>query len=202
MARAARLKVYRTPIGFHDAYVAAPSQKAALAAWGSSHDLFATGEAELVSDPSLTRAPLATPGKIVRRVRGTTAEHIAALPAEPKAQPEPRSKPPKAAAAPELRPETQRAVRLTPRPPPKPDRSAVDAAEAALAAALERQGQERQVLAEREQELRSEQQALETLHKAAAASLRKTIRAAEAAYAKASAQWRRASKGASGDRSQ
>ena len=27
--RATKLKVYRTPIGFHDAYVAAPSQKAA-----------------------------------------------------------------------------------------------------------------------------------------------------------------------------
>lgn len=37
MAKAKRnrkLKVYRTPIGFHDAYVAAPSQKAALEAWG------------------------------------------------------------------------------------------------------------------------------------------------------------------------
>jgi hypothetical protein len=33
MPRAAKLKVFRTPIGFHDAYVAAPSQKAALEAW-------------------------------------------------------------------------------------------------------------------------------------------------------------------------
>lgn len=87
MARAARLKVYRTPIGFHDAYVAAPSQKAALSAWGSAHDLFATGEAELVIDPALMKPPLAKPGEIVRRVRGTAAEHIAALPAEPKASP-------------------------------------------------------------------------------------------------------------------
>lgn len=44
MARGSRLKVYRTPIGFHDTYVAAPSQKAALAAWGSGHDLFSTAE--------------------------------------------------------------------------------------------------------------------------------------------------------------
>jgi hypothetical protein len=29
MPRVAKLKVFRTPIGFHDAYVAAPSQKAA-----------------------------------------------------------------------------------------------------------------------------------------------------------------------------
>ncbi len=33
MAR--KLKVFRTPAGFHDAYVAAPSRKAALAAWGA-----------------------------------------------------------------------------------------------------------------------------------------------------------------------
>lgn len=31
MAR--KLKVFCTPIGFHDAYVAAPSQKAALEVW-------------------------------------------------------------------------------------------------------------------------------------------------------------------------
>ena len=34
MARAARLNVYVTPAGFYDAVVAAPNQKAALAAWG------------------------------------------------------------------------------------------------------------------------------------------------------------------------
>ena len=64
MARA--LKVYRTPIGFHDAYVAAPSRKAALEAWGSDHDLFATGAAELVTDPELTREPLEKPGSVIR----------------------------------------------------------------------------------------------------------------------------------------
>ena len=40
-----KLKVFRTPIGFHDAYVAAPSQKAALQAWGTDTDLFARGVA-------------------------------------------------------------------------------------------------------------------------------------------------------------
>ena len=34
MARTARLNVYVTPAGFYDAVVAAPNQKAALAAWG------------------------------------------------------------------------------------------------------------------------------------------------------------------------
>ena len=78
MAR--RLKVYRTVAGFHDAYVAAPSQTAALAAWGSEKDLFARGDAELVEDPDLTAAPLADPGTVIRLSRGTTAAQIAAMP--------------------------------------------------------------------------------------------------------------------------
>ncbi|MDP8913678.1 MAG: hypothetical protein M3N39_08910, partial [Pseudomonadota bacterium] len=43
------LKVFRLPIGFHDAYVAVPSQKAAAEAWGSDIAVFARGEAELVT---------------------------------------------------------------------------------------------------------------------------------------------------------
>lgn len=82
MPRAAKLKVYRTPIGFHDAYVAAPSQKAALQAWGSDADLFARGVAEQVADPALMEEPLAHPGKVIRRLRGSAEEQLAALPAE------------------------------------------------------------------------------------------------------------------------
>ena len=58
MAKMRALKVFRTPVGFHDAYVAATSQKAALEAWGTNHNLFARGEAELVEDPDLTAEPL------------------------------------------------------------------------------------------------------------------------------------------------
>ena len=79
MAKAKKLKVFRTPIGFHDAYVAAPSMKAALAAWGSSTNLFSQGAAELVTDPKLTRAPLARPGEVVRVPRGSEGEHFKAL---------------------------------------------------------------------------------------------------------------------------
>ena len=87
MAAAPKLKVFRTPIGFHDAYVAAPSQKAAIAAWGSGADVFARGEAELVTDPALTAAPLASPGTVVKRLRATAAEQIAALPPDDAAAP-------------------------------------------------------------------------------------------------------------------
>lgn len=74
------LKVFRTPIGFHDAYVAALSQKAGLEAWGSDANLFARGIAEIVTEPELTREPLARPGEVIKRSRGIVAEQIAALP--------------------------------------------------------------------------------------------------------------------------
>ena len=74
-----KLKVFRTPIGFHDAYVAAPSQKAALEAWGTDTNLFARGAAEVVTDAELTREPLERPGEVVRVLRGSEAEQIRAL---------------------------------------------------------------------------------------------------------------------------
>jgi len=79
MAKAKKLKVFRTPIGFHDAYVAAPSRKAALEAWGSDGDLFAQGLAEVVTDPKLTKKALARPGEVIRMRRGTEAEQLRAL---------------------------------------------------------------------------------------------------------------------------
>ena len=122
MAKAKKLKVFRTPIGFHDAYVAAPSMKAALEAWGSSTNLFSQGAAELVTDPKLTKAPLARPGEVVRVPRGSEGEHFKALG------------------------RTKRANRPSPRPSPasgrggrkkgrRPSSAAVERAEAVLAKA-------------------------------------------------------------------
>ncbi|MEG3175726.1 hypothetical protein U1872_05755 [Sphingomonas sp. RB3P16] len=139
-----KLKVFVVPAGFSDAYVAAPSRKAALAAWGSEHDLFARGVAQEVTDAALMAEPLAKPGEVVKRSRGTTAEQIAALPAQPvrpaKAEaveetPAPRAKTTRSAtkratSAPrkaEPKPES------APKPPPKPSSDALAAAEQALA---------------------------------------------------------------------
>src|SRR6187455_2928850 len=111
--RKQKLKVFRTPIGFHDAYVAAPSRKAALAAWGSDADLFARGVAEEVTDSKLAKEPLAHPGEVIRLSRGDLPAHLKALPKRKRAKaepPEPKAKPRK------------------PKPPPKRDK--VDAAEA------------------------------------------------------------------------
>ena len=95
-----KLKVFRTPIGFHDAYVAATSRKAALAAWGSDADLFARGVAEEVTDPKLAKEPLAHPGEVIRLSRGDLPAHLKALPKRnrakaPRAEPDAKPRKPK-----------------------------------------------------------------------------------------------------------
>ncbi|RZL68847.1 MAG: hypothetical protein EOP66_18200 [Sphingomonas sp.] len=139
MARVQKLKVYRTVAGFYDAYVAAPSQKAALAAWGSDRDLFARGIAEQVTDPALMAEPLALPGTVVKHSRGTTAEQIAALP-EQRAPAAPRDADPKPAAKPQAKP----------KPKPRPKRDELDAAEEALTSVQADFDRKKKDLAERE----------------------------------------------------
>jgi hypothetical protein len=179
------LKVYRTAIGFHDAYVAAPSQKAALAAWGTDKNLFARGAAEVVSEPALTKAPLAQPGEVIRVPRGSAAEHVKALGALPKrarrkAEPEPRP----ASPAP--------AKKGKPQPPPKPPRPSRDEvrfAEAALSAATKRRNERLSELAEREKALAAERKRIEREQAAEIARFEKRLRAAQASHAKALARW-------------
>ena len=114
-----KLKVFRTSTGFHDAYVAAPSRKAALAAWGADADLFARAVAEQVTDPNLTAEPLKRPGEVIKLSRGDLSAQLRALGPRRKS----KQKEPKKEA------ETPRRAAKT-KPPPKRDK--VDAAEAAL----------------------------------------------------------------------
>lgn len=116
------LKVFRTAAGFHDAYVAAPSRKAALEAWGADVDLFARGIAEQVTDPKLTAEPLKKPGEVVMLSRGGLADQLKAL--------GPRKAKKAAAASPKPS-----------RPSKPPSRAALDKAEAALDAAEGRQAE-------------------------------------------------------------
>jgi hypothetical protein len=46
-----KLKVFQAQFGFHDSVVAAPSQTAALRAWGTRQNLFGEGQARLTEDP-------------------------------------------------------------------------------------------------------------------------------------------------------
>jgi hypothetical protein len=167
-----RLKVFRTPIGFHDAYVAAPSQKAALKAWGSDADLFARGVAEVVTDPDLTAEPLARPGEVIRRSRGSVAEQLAALPPDrPKGKTKAKSRTAKVAV-------------------PRPDRAAVEAAETALAEAEARQREDERKLAEEEAKLAERRRMLRADHAAERERLEAARDAAEIAYADALRRWR------------
>jgi hypothetical protein len=114
-----KLKVYRTPIGFHDAYVAAPSMKAALKAWGTEKNLFTRGAAELVTDAKLTKEPLASPGEVIKRPRGSAAEHRKAAGSADRLAGDTKSTP---------------EGKLTKRKP-RPDRKPLETAEQALSAA-------------------------------------------------------------------
>jgi hypothetical protein len=187
MARKQNLKVYRTSTGFHDAYVAAPSQKAALEAWGSDANLFARGMAELVTDEDLSREPLANPGKIIRKLRGTAEEQIAALPPSAPAtkavrgrtDPEPRSRPPKTR-------------RTAPAPPkaPRPDRAPLDAARKALENADLEFVNARRQWATRQAELERERRSLEREHDKQIAALQRELDQIEADYGRAIKKWR------------
>jgi hypothetical protein len=122
-----KLKVFRMPIGFEDAYVAAPSRKAALEAWGAEHDQFARGVAEEVTDAALIKEPLAHPGEVIRKSRGDLAKQLKSLAREPSRK---------------GKRDIREAPARKPKPKPQPKRDRLDAAEKALDAARARQHKE------------------------------------------------------------
>lgn len=69
--RKPRLKVFQAQFGFYDSVVAAPSQAAALSAWGTHQDLFATGDAKITKDEAAMAAALEHPGTPLQRAAGT-----------------------------------------------------------------------------------------------------------------------------------
>ncbi|HEY7808539.1 MAG TPA: hypothetical protein VIC34_15185 [Croceibacterium sp.] len=173
-----KLKVFRTPIGFHDAYVAAPSRKAALEAWGAVADLFARGTAEQVTDPGLMAEPLAHPGEVIRVSRGDLKAQLKALGPRKKtaSKPEPKSKG-----------EAKSKPRSRSRPPPKRDR--VDRAEAALTEARQRQAGERAGLEEQRAALERELRALASRQEAELGRLERQLAKAQEAYRDALRTW-------------
>lgn len=188
MARTQKLKVFRTPIGFHDAYIAAPSQKAALEAWGSRTDLFSTGAAERVEDDEPTREPLAHPGTVFRRLRGTMAEHLSALPKESLRPPkskrsgEAAAEPPPARASRKLAPRWKRK--------PQPDRAALAKAEVELADATARYATELAGLEKRQAQLDRERRAMEDDHVRQSRALERKLEAENTRFDRAMRDWR------------
>lgn len=183
MAR--KLKVFVVPIGFHDAYVAAPSRKAALEAWGSEHDLFARGIAQEVTDPALSAEPLAHPGEVIKRSRGTAAEQIAALPPDVA-----REACPEADAAPPRKVARKARVEPPAEPRPKPARDALDAAERALAEGEETQRRAEAELAKRQAALDRERRAQSDAHRRDQKALAATVVEERERYDRAMKRWR------------
>jgi hypothetical protein len=93
---ARKLKVFQAQIGFYDTVVAAPSRAAALRAWGTRQDLFASGEARETADPAAIAAATAQPETPRRRAVGSTDP----LALEPTSLPKVPDAPKKAAAKP------------------------------------------------------------------------------------------------------
>jgi hypothetical protein len=177
-----KLKVFQAQFGFFDTVVAAPSQAAALRAWGTHRNLFATGHAKLATDEAAIAAALEHPGILLRRAIGSNdpfALKPASLPKIPDS-PQPtvatkRPAPKKAMAKPKAEP-----VRK-----PPADRSRLDAAEAALRELDDRRKQE-------EANLRRQQEGLDAKRTAAQQSYVEARRKATAALVAARDAYRKA----------
>jgi hypothetical protein len=165
------LKVFRTPTGFHDAYVAATSRKAALAAWGSDVDLFSRGIAEEVTDPELTSEPLAKPGEVIMRSRGDLADQLQAL-------------------GPTKRGSTKGGkAKAAPKKAKAPSRVKLDAAEAAIAQAKERHAAELEKLEAERSKIEQRIEELRARHERALTPLERRRREAQRSYREALEAW-------------
>jgi hypothetical protein len=69
-----QLKTFITNLGSFEMAIAAPSMKAALEAWGLSHNAFQHGFAKQTDDPKIISATLHSPGVVLKRPVGTTGE--------------------------------------------------------------------------------------------------------------------------------
>jgi hypothetical protein len=207
MTRKQKLKVYRTPIGFHDAYVAATSQKEALKAWGSDVDLFSRGIAERVTEEALTREPLDRPGVVVRRPRGTNDEYMAALPKDaPPSGKRPPSRDDDAGPPPRRRnttkaghsaqhrheapPPAETRAPMKSRERPRPSRDRLDEAERAIELAQAEHEKRIADLRQRERDLQKERRAVEENHERDVIRLETALAKVRDRYSEALQKWR------------
>jgi len=140
---ARKLKVFQAQFGFYDTVVAAPSQAAALRAWGTHQNLFASGEAKVTTDEAAVAAAIAHPETPLRRAVGSSDPFALEPTSLPKVPDAPKRTPVKA--APKAKP-----AELA-RPPA--DRSKLDAAEMVLRRIDERRKAEEAAFRQEEEDL-------------------------------------------------
>lgn len=167
--------MFQAQFGFYDTVVAAPSQAAALRAWGVRQNLFTDGTARLTDDSQAVEAALAHPETPLRRAVGssepfalepTSLPKVPDLPKRPAAKPAAKSKP------------------AAPAKPPA-DRSKLNAAEAKLRKLDEGRKAE-------EAEFRRREAELEAAREAAQARYVRDRKAATAAVVAARGAYREA----------
>jgi hypothetical protein len=179
-----KLKVFQAQFGFFDMVLAAPSQAAALRAWGTHRNLFATGHAKLATDEAAIAAALEHPGTLLRRAVGSNDPFSV----EPTSLPKVRDL---AAAMPEFEspPKAQPQPKQKPKPPPArkppPDRSRLDAAEAALQKLHEQRVQEEADLRRQQEELDAKREAAQQRYIEARKRATAAVIAAREAYRRA-----------------
>ena len=170
-----RLKVFQAQFGFYDTVVAAPSQAAALRAWGVNQNLFASGEAKVMKDEAAITAATAHPETPLRRAVGSSdpfALEPTSLPHVPAAAKKAATKP------------AAKAKALAPARPPA-NRSKLDAAEKALGELDERRKRE-------EAHFRREAEDLETRRAAAQSAYVEARKAATSKVVDARTAYRKA----------
>ena len=175
-----KLKVFQTQFGFFDTVLAAPSQAAALRAWGTHRNLFATGDAKLATDEAAIAAALEHPGIPLRRPVGSNDPFALEPTGLPKIPDLPKAtsaltRPPPSKAKPKAEP-----VR---RPPV--DRSRLDAAEAALGELDDRRKREEAELRRQQEELDAKRTAAQQNYVDARKKATAAVVAAREAYRKA-----------------
>lgn len=169
-----KLKVFQAQFGFYDTVVAAPSQAAALRAWGTRQNLFASGDAKVVTDEAPIAAATAQPETPLRRAVGSSDPFVLEPTNLPKVPDAPKKAPSKAAAKPK------------PAAPPKPpaDRSQLDAAEKGLHALDERRKGEEADFRREADELEARRESAQTAYVAARKAATAKVVDARTAYRK------------------
>ena len=171
-----KLKVFQAQFGFFDTVIAVPSQAAALRAWGTDRNLFATGYAKPATDEAAIAAALAHPETLLRRPVGSNEPFTVEATGLPKIPDVPKSAS-KRATAPKPKPEPVR------RPPA--DRSRLDAAEAALRELDDGRKREEADLRRQQEELDAKRTAAQEAYVEARKRATAAVVAARQAYRKA-----------------
>jgi hypothetical protein len=160
-----KLKIFQAHLGFFDTIVAAPSQKAALEAWGSRQDLFRDGTAAIATGPDAIKAALEKPGVVLKRLSGSTGAFMEQPPL------------PKSSGSSRKGALSRRRAQTIQK---QPDRRKLEAAERALAKLQEEWEHMNAEFAEREDALRTERRAREHEFEKQRSGLEKTVAAERA----------------------